>query len=205
MTDSTSNNNSSNPAAKKPANKNSRYKKNNKYKGNKNKPKSASAAPAGDNQAPKPNNNPNAKKNNSRNRRPKTLTPIRIHQKYDNLLEQHLIARKKFYEMHGRLTGKQLEKVKYNYHKTMKSLYEYEKTLPKDWQKDVLKTKLDFYPQDRQFTTTHELEPVGELEEVDESFDIHLIPIQTTHAWSEDTEKSSGTIDDYKAYKGITE
>lgn len=206
MTDSTGNNNSSNQAANKPANKNTRYKKNNRYKGNKNKPKSASTA-TGEKQTPKPNPNanPNAKKNNSRNRRPKTLTPIRIHQKYDNLLEQHLIARKKFYEMHGRLTGKQLEKVKFNYHKTMKALYEYEKTLPKEWQKDVLKTKLDLYPADRQFTTTHEIEPVGELEEVDPSFDIHLTSVQTSHEWGLDKEESSGTIDDYKAYKGITD
>lgn len=206
-----SDNNSANNSNNKPANKNSRYKKNNRYKGNKNKSKNSNAQsnPNQKNAAPNANSNSGSsskpKRNNSRNRRPKTLTPARIHQKYENLLEQHLIARKKFYEMHGRITGKQLEKVEFNYNKTMKALYEYENTLPKEWQKEVLQKKLELYPQDRQFSSTHELEPVGELEEVPEDFDIHLLPTQTNHDWSSDTEESSGTIEDYKAYKGITD
>lgn len=204
-----SDNNSVNNSSNKPANKNSRYKKNNRYKGNKNKSKNSNAQSNPNQKNANANSNSGSsnkpKRNNSRNRRPKTLTPARILQKYENLLEQHLIARKKFYEMHGRITGKQLEKVEFNYNKTMKALYEYENTLPKEWQKEVLQNKLELYPQDRQFSTTHELEPVGELEEVPEDFDIHLLPTQVNHDWSNDTEESSGTIEDYKAYKGITD
>ena len=76
----------------------------------------------------------------------------------------------------------------------------------KDWQKEVLDKKLDFYPADRQFTTTHDLEPVGDEVSFEGDFeDPHLLPTQKNHEWTTDTEESSGTYDDYNAYKGIVD
>ena len=49
----------------------------------------------------------NRKRNFNRNRRPKSLTPSRIIQKYDNLMDQYLVARKKFFEIFGRNSTKQ--------------------------------------------------------------------------------------------------
>lgn len=62
----------------------------------------------------KPNNRPNNRKfsgSKGKSRRPKTLTPARVIQKYQNLLEQYLIARKKFFEIFGRGKEKQIDKV----------------------------------------------------------------------------------------------
>ena len=198
MADENSNNTSSNTKK----NNNRRNNKNNRYKKNKSQTSTdnkTQEAKASDNKAP----NSQQKKNKSRNRRPKTLTPARILQKYDNLLDQHIVARRKFFEVHGRLTGKQLEKVEHNFNKTLKALYEYRDSLQKDWQKEVLKEIAVLYPEDRQFTTTHELEPIGESVPFEGEFeDPHLLPTQKATEWASDTEESIGTMDDYKQYKG---
>ena len=91
---------------------------------------------------PKPSNTQNAqgpKSASSKSRRPKALTPARILQKYDNLLEQHIVARRKLYEMHGRAQGRQLEKIENNFQTTLEALRRFETGL-KDWQREVLKT-----------------------------------------------------------------
>ena len=90
----------------------------------------------------------------NKSRRPKSLTPARILQKYDNLLEQHIVARRKFYEMHGRAQGRQLEKIENNFRSTLEAIRRFETNL-KDWQIEVLKEKIDRYPADRQFSSTH--------------------------------------------------
>ncbi len=180
--------------------KNNRYKKNNRY--NKNKKSGPKAQASGEPKKAGPNGSPNKKRPNNRNRRPKTLTPARVLQKYDNLLEQHLIARKKYAEVHARVSGKQLQKVVANLEKTRKALHEYESTLKTDWQKEVIKKRLDFYPEDRQFSTTHELEPVGDAVDFEGTFeDPHLLASQKATSWASDTEESEGSMEDYEKYK----
>ncbi|MEX0798029.1 MAG: hypothetical protein WD025_01205 [Bacteriovoracaceae bacterium] len=140
----------------------------------------------------------------SKNRKPKALTPARILQKYDNLLEQHIVARRKFYEMHGRVQGRQLEKIESNFYKTAESLRLFETGL-KDWQLDVLKEKIDAYPRDLQYSKSRELEPKGEEVPFSGDFeDPHLLPTQKESDFSDDTEESVGTIEDYKSYKELS-
>lgn len=190
MSENSSKNNNNNRRKKSPTNKNS----NRGPKHNNKKSTSTSG-----------NSAHKAKRNSNRNRRPKSLTPSRVLQKYENLMEQHAIARKKYFEMHGRISGKQFDKVQQNFDKTLKAIVDYKNSL-KDWQKEVLDKKLDFFPADRQYTTTHELEPVGDEVSFEGDFeDPHLLPTQINHEWSKDTEESSGTYDDYKAYKGIVD
>ncbi|MBG59103.1 MAG: hypothetical protein CME67_05315 [Halobacteriovoraceae bacterium] len=139
----------------------------------------------------------------NKSRRPKSLTPARILQKYDNLLEQHIVARRKFYEMHGRAQGRQLEKIENNFRSTLEAIRRFETNL-KDWQIEVLKEKIDRYPADRQFSSTHGLEPKGEEVAFSGEFeDPHLLPTQIEADFSNDTEESTGTIEDYKKYKGL--
>jgi hypothetical protein len=151
------------------------------------------------------NNNNNNKRRSSgnKNRRPKALTPSRILQKYDNLLEQYLVARRKFFDLFGRGKQKQITKAQNNYQHTLKSLRSFEEGL-KDWQKDVLANKIDGYPEDRQYSREHKLEPKGdEVSFVGEFPDPHLLPGQKATDWSKDTEESEGTIEDYNKYKGL--
>ena len=65
--------------------------------------------------------------------------------------------------------------------------------------------KINAYPDDRQYTKEHDIEPIGdEVSFVGEFEDPHLLTTQKAEDWSQDTEESSGTIDDYNAYKGIS-
>lgn len=139
----------------------------------------------------------------NKNRRPKSLTPARILQKYDNLLDQHIVARRKYYEMHGRLKGRQLEKIENNFKKTLDSLRRFEEGL-KDWQLEVLKDKIDRYPADRQYSRSREIEPKGEDVPFSGEFeDPHLLPTQIEADYSNDTEETVGTIEDYQQYKSL--
>lgn len=165
----------------------------------------------------KPNNkrpNNRYKKNNSnnnnrrrpggqaKNRRPKSLTPTRVLQKYDNLLDQYLVARKKFYEFYARAQGKQLDKIKRNVETSLKSLRDFEKNL-NDWQQELLAKRLNVLPEDRDYSKSRDIKPEGEYVSFDEKFEeIHLLPTQINADYSQDNEESSGSIDDYLKYKG---
>ena len=142
------------------------------------------------------------KKNTSRNRRPKSLSPTRVLQKYDNLLEQHLIARKKYFEMHSRVTGKQLEKIESNLMRTLEELRQFESS-SKDWQQEILSQKINPYPEDKQYTSEHELPAVAYIPFDGDYEDPHMLATQKSHNWSQDTEESQGTMEDYYNYKGI--
>jgi len=147
------------------------------------------------------------KKSNSRNRRPKSMTPARVLQKYDNLLEQYLIGRKKFFEMKGKVVGKQLQKIEANWQKTLKSLRDFEINIS-GWQKDTLDQKVNFYPEDRTYTTNNEIDPAGdEVELTGDFLDEHYLAKQVAASdeYKDDKEESMGSMDDYKAYKGISE
>lgn len=140
----------------------------------------------------------------NKNRRPKSLTPSRILQKYDNLMEQYLVARRKFFETQAKTNLKQKEKIIKSYQTSLKNLRTFEIGL-EDWQKDVLKEKINAFPLDRQYTSEHNIEPIGdEVSFVGEFDDPHLLPTQKAEDWASDTDESSGSIEDYYSYKGIS-
>lgn len=147
----------------------------------------------------------NKKNFNNKNRRPKKLTPSRVIAKYQNCLEQYLTARRKYFDVHGHKNDQQVEKAKRVYAQALKALRDFENGLEEDWQKEVLRDFLAAYPEDRQFSSEHNLEPTGDsVSFVGEFEDPHLLPVQKSQAWAEDNEDSQGTIADYYAYKGIT-
>lgn len=148
------------------------------------------------------NRNPNNRRRNfSKNRRPKSLTPTKVLQKYDNLMEQYLIARRKYFDTHGRNSTRNLAKVEKNYMEALRKLREYETKL-EDWQKEILSKKVDGYNPDREYSSNHELKPEGDIVSFTGEFeDPHLLVTQKDHQWSEDTEESTGTMEDYEKYK----
>lgn len=164
----------------------------------------------------KPNSNPNNNKatdqsvkakgsskpnNSNKNRRPKALSPSKITQKYDNLLEQYLIARKKYYEMYARTKGQAYQKINNNYMRTLRAVFNFRGTL-NEWQQETLDKKIDRYPEDNQYTSTHNLPLTGEIEVIEgKEEDIHLKECQKLASYKDDTEETSGTIEDYKKYK----
>lgn len=144
------------------------------------------------------------KKRFNKNRRPQKLTPGRVLLKYQNLMDQYLAAREKFFNVFGFKNAKQVDKAQRNYSMALDNMRNFEKNL-EDWQKEILKPQLDAYPEDRQYSTEHDLPQTGDtVSFVGEFEDPHLLPQQKAGAWSEDTEESEGSMEDYYAYKGIT-
>ncbi len=178
------------PSKPKRNNRNRRYKKKPKSSANANPQQSASASGV----APK--------KRNNNNRKPKTLTPTKVLLKYENLMEQYILARKKFYDMFGReKKEKQIDKAKRNYTKSLEDLRGFETKLNES-QKEVLDKKINAYPEDRHYTTSNNIEPVGDIVSFTGDFeDPHLLVTQKSENWAADTEESSGTIEDYQRYK----
>lgn len=144
----------------------------------------------------------NQKKNSSKNRRPKSLSPGRLLQKYDNLLEQHLVARRKYFEMFGRSSDKQLEKLASNLERTLSELRAFESNA-QPWQMEILHKKINPYPLDTQYSSEHQLTPVEYVPFDGDYEDPHLLDTQKAKEWTQDTEESSGTMEDYYNYKGI--
>ena len=192
-----------NPGNKRRRNNNRRRKPGNKKTNENTNQNAAAKAIAGGNAADRPSKEGgNKKRSNSRNRRPKSMTPSRLILKYENLMEQYLISRKKYFEYFARATGRQLEKIIKNYEHNRKELHQFESKLDKDWQKDLIRAKNDPYPQDRQYSTDHNLDSEGDNVRVTgEFFDEHLLETQKSENWAEDTEESIGTMDDYAKYK----
>lgn len=184
---------SENNSAKKPRNNSGnkkRYKKNYRNKNNNNNSGGG--------------NNKKRHHNKNRNRRPKSLTPARILQKYDNLLEQYVVARRKYYELFGRAGGKQLDKVERNYQTSLKNLRDFEDKL-EDWQREVLDQKINLYKEDRDYSTNNNISPEGDTVSFTGEFeDPHLLPTQKATEWSKDTEESEGTMEDYEKYKAMS-
>lgn len=173
---------------------------NNKKRYNKNKKRSSynNAAPKN---AHSPKGNANHKRKKRYNNNKKPLTPEKIHAKYDNLLEQHLVARRKFFEVNGRGNSKQTEKARAHFYRSIEQLRNFEAKL-KDWQKEVLEKKTELYQPDLDFSMTHNL-PEHDQDHalaILADNDPHILDSQKID-FSHDTEESIGTMEDYERYK----
>lgn len=173
------------------------------------------------NSGPGKSNNNNRRRNNRKNRygrrpnaprAPQGPIPVserrpphldRAYEKYQNLLDQHLIARKKYFELFYRADYQQKAKLERNFYQTLFDLRDFEdKATPEI--KDFLKIKTNGRSEDYIYSENHALEKTGKLEIEGEKFeDPHFLPSQARANYAEDTEESSGTLDDYKNYKGL--
>ena len=166
-------------------------------------------------------NSNNRKRNNRRNRygkrpnAPRTTTgPVpasekrpphldRAYEKYQNLLDQHLIARKKYFELFYRADMQQKAKLERNFYQTLYDLRDFEEKATAEI-KEFLLIKTNGRSEDYIYSENHALTKEGKLEVEGEKFeDPHLLPSQIRADFSEDTEESMGSLDDYKNYKGL--
>lgn len=178
----------------------SKPKRNNRNRRYKKKPKN----PTGQSAAPQSASSSSGanKKRRNNNRKSKPLTAGKMLLKYENLMEQYILARRKFYDLFGReKKEKQLDKAKRNYNKSLEDLRGFETKLSEP-HKEILDKKINAYPEDRHYTTSNNIEPVGDIVAFTGNFeDPHLLNTQKSENWAADTEESSGTIEDYQRYK----
>lgn len=122
---------------------------------------------------------------------------------YQNLLERHLEARKKYFELYHRADPRQLEKLERNFYRTLDELRKHEASVKPELE-EQFKSLIDGLSLDDTYSKNHGLPLTPEPPSIDGPVeDPHLLPSQTKDAFNEDTEESIGTIDDYIKYKDL--
>lgn len=146
----------------------------------------------------------------SRNRRGsgRVLTTNQVLVKYDNLLEQHLITRRKYYEYFNRVDERQLYKLEKNFFDSIEHLRRFEANL-EPWQRETLeKRKTERYKLDLTYSNNRDWNPeeIAKADfQPDENEDPHFKDSQKEafEEYKDDTEESEGTYEDYLKLKGL--
>ncbi len=148
---------------------------------------------------------------NNRSRRSgggRILTSNQVLVKYDNLLEQHLITRRKYYEYFNRVDERQLYKLEKNFFDSIEHLRRFEANL-EPWQREALeKRKTERYKLDLTYSDNRGWDPkeVTKVEvRLEEIEDPHFKDTQKEaySEYREDREESVGTYEDYLKLKGL--
>jgi hypothetical protein len=139
------------------------------------------------------------------NGRPLTVNQVIV--KYDNLLEQHLIMRRKYHDYFNRVDDRQLRRLEKNFFDSIEHLRRFEANL-EPWQREALEQrKTERYRPDLTYSTNHGLDPAaGQIEVAPEEIeDPHFKDSQKEAfaEYKEDTEESEGTFEDYLKLKGL--
>ncbi len=150
--------------------------------------------------------NNNSKKKKFTNRKgPKLPLEDQITLKYNNLLEQHLLARRKYFSLYHRADPKQKAKLERIYYNTIGKLREFERSLTGDKQ-EIFQKHFNSLKEDHKYSFNHEISPEAEhVSHQGEFEDPHFLEIQkeARTEFSNDEEESMGSIEDYKQYKGL--
>ncbi len=138
----------------------------------------------------------------------RVLTTNQVLVKYDNLLEQHLITRRKYYEYFNRVDERQLIRLEKNFFDSIEHLRRFENNL-EPWQREALeKRKTERYKLDLTYSGNRGLDPVevAKVEVTDDQIeDPHFKDSQKEafEEYKDDIEESEGTYEDYLKLKGL--
>lgn len=149
--------------------------------------------------------NPANKRRNSRPRRtgPKLSGFEKVERGYINLLEKHLEARKKYFDLFHRADPRQLAKLERIFSRSADELREYEDAIKPEY-KEEFEKKYNGLKLDTTYSENHELPVEAPLVATEGDFeDPHLLQTQVDHEFKGDQEESAGSIEDYQRYKGI--
>ena len=206
-------NNNSNKPTQNEGGSNNNKRRNNRRKSTK-KPNQNGQGPNNNQRNQSASGNRPTSQNNNQTRRPKNKrrkkkysTPLTLHErvyrKYDHLIEVHSHARKKYFEMYFRADPRQKEKLYNNFVRSLEEFHKFENTLT-DEEKDVYRARYKRQELDTTYTENHSISPVGEEVNLSSKFpDPHYLKSQQEADYSSDQEETSGSIEDYKAYKGL--
>lgn len=137
----------------------------------------------------------------------RVLTTNQVLVKYDNLLEQHLITRRKYYEYFNRVDDRQLYKLEKNFFDSIEHLRRFEASL-EPWQREALeKRKTERYRLDLTYSNNRgwnpdEIAKVGFEPDVNEDPHFKESQKEAFEEYKEDDEESVGTFEDYLKLKG---
>ena len=126
-----------------------------------------------------------------------------VRAKYLNLVERHVEARRKYYDLFHRADPNQLRKLEREFTDSQAQVLAFEDSLkPED--REMLHKDYGGKPEDRDYTTNHQISPEQVSVPTEGDFeDPHVLESQKAADFKNDTEESVGSIDDYKKLKGL--
>lgn len=146
--------------------------------------------------------------------RPKTGVDA-IYDRYYQLVQDYVNARKKYYEFYYRADDNQMRKIEDQYHRSIFALRDFEKGL-EEWKKEFLLKKVDMFKFDTTYSENRKyvegpqkghygLLPIQVENPGEGPFENpHVLQTQIQRqSYKDDTEESVGTIEDYKRLKGL--
>jgi hypothetical protein len=142
-------------------------------------------------------------KNRSSESGPKLGVNIdRLVEKYINLLDQHIIARRKFHDLFYRAEEPQKAKLERNFYQSLNDVRDFEARIP-DESKALFEKRINGLRPDTTYSENHQIDLTSAPIAIDPSEinDPHLLQTQIQTDFSHDTEESVGTSDDYQKYK----
>lgn len=184
-------------------------------------PRQGQGQPQGQAQGQRPNHNPNQhrKPQHNHNNRPRPqgqggahqhpntnstgFNVERVYEKYLNLLDQHIIARRKYHDLFYRADPAQKNKLERNFYNTLNDIRDFESKLAPDV-KVLFEKRNNGYQYDRTYTSNHEISIEGDPVPADlPPAEPHYLQSQIAADYKDDVEESVGTADDYLRYKGF--
>jgi hypothetical protein len=123
--------------------------------------------------------------------------------KVENLRLAHQEARRKYFELFDRADPRQRDKLERQFSQSAKTLRDFEGSLNVQ-EKQLFDKHYDAYPMDLTYALNHELDPKENPPSFEARYeDPHELESQKEANFSNDTEESIGTLEDYKSYKGL--
>ena len=119
-----------------------------------------------------------------------------------NLLEEHLQARKKYFDFFHRADPKQLLKLKNNFYRSLEKLRQFEASIGPELKKYFV-AKLDGFKRDTVYSERRKGTATEILPSAQGAANPHFLPSQMRDSGAPDTRESTGTLEDYLNYKGL--
>jgi hypothetical protein len=161
----------------------------------------------GQNPANKGPNQPTGQNTNNNQQRPQNPNdnriPLieRIYEKYQNLLEQHLIARRKYHDLFYRADPPQKNKLERHFHSSLKDIRDFESRL-NPAEREIFEKRNNGLALDQTYSTLNAAAIEASTQEVSqEPSDPHYMQSQKATSYRDDKEESVGSKDDYEKYK----
>ena len=125
-----------------------------------------------------------------------------ISTKYINLLEQHLAARKKYFENFDRVNEQTKSKLERNFIESQKAFLDFKDRLKVEDRK-LYEQRYDGLSLDTTYSANHDIKDIDQdIPKSEVPNEPHYLVSQQSANFANDTEESVGTIDDYNSYKG---
>lgn len=151
------------------------------------------------------NSGPPRKRHRNNRRGPRQTIQEKVAKRYHHLLETHIQARRKYYDLFNLADPNQKAKLERQFERSLRELREFEQGLRPNEKEVFDKYYGNWGELDLTYASNHGLPPYqGEIEVSPEEIeDPHYLESQKEANYRDDTTEDVGTYEDYLRYKGL--